>query len=71
MRLMLVEGEVQRSREGIVHLMGSRVWDRSDLLDLLGEAPSPVPPRKEENIVPVASRHPRDVRLVPKSRDFH
>ena len=70
-RLMLVEGEVQRSREGIVHLMGSRVWDRSDLLDLLGEAPSPVLPRKEENIVPVASRHPRDVRLVPKSRDFH
>ncbi len=71
-RLMLVEGEVQRSREGIVHLMGARVWDRSDLLDRLGEAPPPIPSsRGDEAVRPVASRHPRDVRLVPKSRDFH
>ncbi len=71
-RLMLVEGEVQRTREGIVHLMGARVRDRSDLLDTLGEAPPPVPSsRGDEAIRPVASRHPRDVRLVPKSRDFH
>ena len=71
-RLMMVEGEVQRTREGIVHLMGARVWDRSDLLDTLGEAPPPVPSsRGDEVIRPVASRHPRDVRLVPKSRDFH
>ncbi len=71
-RLMLVEGEVQRTRDGIVHLMGARVRDRSDLLDTLGEAPPPVPSsRGDEAIRPVASRHPRDVRLVPKSRDFH
>ena len=71
-RLMLVEGEVQRTREGIVHLMGARVRDRSDLLDTLGEAAPPVPSsRGDEVIRPVASRHPRDVRLVPKSRDFH
>ncbi|WCP73044.1 error-prone DNA polymerase [Sphingomonas hankookensis] len=71
-RLMLVEGEVQRSREGIVHLMGARVWDRSDLLDTLGEAPPPVSSSRGDEVVrPVASRHPRDVRLVPKSRDFH
>jgi len=70
-RLMLVEGEVQRSREGIVHLMGARVWDRSDLLDTLGEAPPPVPSSRGDGARPVASRHPRDVRLVPKSRDFH
>ncbi len=71
-RLMLVEGEVQRTREGIVHLMGSRVHDRSDLLDMLGETPPPVPSsRGDEAVRPVASRHPRDVRLVPKSRDFH
>ena len=71
-RLMLVEGEVQRSREGIVHLMGARVRDRSDLLDRLGEAPPPVPSTRGDEVVrPIASRHPRDVRLVPKSRDFH
>lgn len=70
-RLMLVEGEVQRSREGIVHLMGARVRDRSDLLDRLGEAPPPMPTREEGRVVPIAARHPRDVRLVPKSRDFH
>ena len=66
-RLMLVEGEVQRSREGIVHLMGARVRDRSDLLDTLGEAV----PAGSESVRPIAARHPRDVRLVPKSRDFH
>lgn len=66
-RLMLVEGEVQRSREGIVHLMGARVRDRSDLLDRLGEASV----QEAEVVRPMASRHPRDVRLVPKSRDFH
>ncbi|MGN5374927.1 error-prone DNA polymerase [Sphingomonas hankookensis] len=66
-RLMLVEGEVQRSREGIVHLMGARVHDRSDLLDTLGEAA----PSGREATRPIAARHPRDVRLVPRSRDFH
>jgi len=66
-RLMLVEGEVQRTREGIVHLMGARVRDRSDLLDRLGEAA----PVEGETVRPIAARHPRDVRLVPKSRDFH
>ncbi|WP_294320788.1 error-prone DNA polymerase [uncultured Sphingomonas sp.] len=66
-RLMLVEGEVQRTREGIVHLMGARVRDRSDLLDTLGEASV----QESEVVRPMASRHPRDVRLVPKSRDFH
>jgi error-prone DNA polymerase len=65
-RLMVVEGEVQRSPEGIVHLMGARVHDRSMLLDTLGEAAAPV-----DSPQPIAARHPRDVRLVPKSRDFH
>ncbi|KQN36470.1 DNA polymerase [Sphingomonas sp. Leaf407] len=70
-RLMLVEGEVQRSPEGVVHLMGARVWDGSALLDTLGEGP--VTPRSGsgDGARPPAARHPRDVRLVPKSRDFH
>ncbi|MDE2406002.1 MAG: error-prone DNA polymerase [Sphingomonadales bacterium] len=66
-RLMLVEGEVQRSKEGVVHLMARRVIDRSALLDRLarGEgAPGPAPPASPR-------RHPRDVRILPRSRDFH
>ena len=34
-RLMLVEGEVQRSAEGVVHLMASRIDDYTRLLDRL------------------------------------
>lgn len=62
-RLMQAEGEVQRSEEGVLHLMANRIVDLSALLDGLGEA-APITP------IPRA-RHPRDVRIIPKSRDFH
>ncbi len=62
-RLLLVEGKVQKSPEGVVHLMAERLIDRSaDLRLLSGEAPPPIRP---------AHRHPRDVRVLPPSRDFH
>ncbi|MGL6042430.1 MAG: OB-fold nucleic acid binding domain-containing protein, partial [Sandaracinobacteroides sp.] len=82
-RLMLVDGKVQRSPEGIVHLMVRRVTDRSDLLDSLGEtAPDqPFEPpiaRADEVLRGTAGdsrlpalRHPRDARIIPRSRDFH
>ncbi|MEP9404187.1 error-prone DNA polymerase [Sphingomonas sp. VNH70] len=70
-RLMGVAGEVQRSPEGVVHLMGERVQDLSRLLDTLGEAPLDPPRGSGDGARPPAARHPRDVRLVPKSRDFH
>uniref|UniRef100_UPI003593AD6E OB-fold nucleic acid binding domain-containing protein n=1 Tax=Blastomonas sp. TaxID=1909299 RepID=UPI003593AD6E len=71
-RLMLVEGQVQRSPEGVVHLMASTIHDRSDLLDHLGDTRALAPmSRADEVRHPVQSRHPRDVRIVPKSRDFH
>ncbi len=104
-RLMLVEGRVQRSPEGVVHLMASHIIDRSDALDHLREAgrggaltrpllapadegatlgqpgngrdprhgviPAPrhlaPPPRSQQP----RSRHPRDQRILPRSRDFH
>jgi error-prone DNA polymerase len=72
-RLMLVSGEVQRSREGVVHLMANRIEDRTDLLGLLGDEP-PRPPLSpvDEVARPVNQhRHPRDVRILPGSRDFH
>jgi len=75
-RLMQVEGVLQRSREGVVHLMANRVVDRSDLLATLtatrGDgAITPPLARGDEVARPVPSRHPRDARVLPKSRDFH
>ncbi len=75
-RLMQVEGVLQRSREGVVHLMANRVVDRSDLLATLTQtrgdgAITPPLARGDEVARPVPSRHPRDARVLPKSRDFH
>jgi error-prone DNA polymerase len=71
-RLMVVSGEVQRSREGVVHLMASHVEDRTELLGLLSEeAPHPPLCPPDEVARPVQNRHPRDVRILPGSRDFH
>ncbi|ESZ85717.1 MAG: DNA polymerase [Blastomonas sp. CACIA14H2] len=75
-RLMQVEGVLQRSPEGVVHLMANRVVDRTDLLATLTEARDDgalTPPlaRADEVVRPVPSRHPRDARVLPKSRDFH
>jgi error-prone DNA polymerase len=62
-RLLLAEGKVQKSPEGVIHLMADRLIDRSaDLRLLAGEAmPQPKP----------VHRHPRNVRVLPPSRDFH
>jgi error-prone DNA polymerase len=62
-RLLMAEGKLQKSPEGIVHLMADRLTDRSaDLRLLSGEA---VPRHKPVH------RHPRNVRVLPPSRDFH
>ena len=75
-RLMLVEGEVQRSKEGVVHLMASRVHDRTAELSSLSDAHRPhiALSRSDEFLHPQhprTSSHPRNVRILPKSRDFH
>ena len=66
-RLMLVEGEVQRSEEDVVHLMARRIVDRTGDLNalLLDKAPS------SNETATSAGGHPRNVRIVPPSRDFH
>jgi len=54
---------VQKSPEGVAYLMAEKLIDRSaDLRRLSGEGlPAPKP----------VHRHPRDVRILPPSRDFH
>ncbi len=82
-RLMMVDGEIQRSKEGVIHVMADRVIDRSDALGILSELDVPEPPisradeflhpqhpRKRET-GPGTGQHPRNVRLLPPSRDFH
>ncbi|HUO54875.1 MAG TPA: error-prone DNA polymerase, partial [Rhodoblastus sp.] len=61
-RLMAVEGRIQKSWAGVVHLLARRVHDRSDELSRLSDGARGAPDR---------ARHPRNVRVIPKSRDFH
>jgi error-prone DNA polymerase len=86
-RLVLVEGYIQSSPEKVVHLVAERLFDRSrDLAylanDALGRKPAvPVGPalieplhddRRQHPDNPAQKiRHPRNVRILPRSRDFH
>jgi len=74
-RLMLVDGVVQRSPEGVVHLMASRIFDRSAELERLSATHRPDVPVTAacEDLHGYAPTHghPRSVRVLPKSRDFH
>jgi len=86
-RLILVEGYIQSSPEHVTHLVAQRMVDRShDLIGLANDAPSrkhPVPagpalvePLNDDRRDHVDSpaqkiRHPRNVRILPPSRDFH
>ncbi len=77
-RLMQVEGVVEKSPEDVVHVVARRIIDRSAELSRLSEdhethvqlaradiVAHPQPPRHPPH------RHPRDVRILPGSRDFH
>jgi error-prone DNA polymerase len=85
-RLIEVEGRIQSSPEKVVHLVADRLFDRSVDLNQLaddalggsagmhsGAVAEPLnddrrdhPDNPEQKI-----RHPRDVRILPRSRDFH
>ncbi|GLS46764.1 error-prone DNA polymerase [Methylobacterium brachythecii] len=76
-RLLLIEGRVQKSPEGVVHLMTERAFDRSAELGRLSrDRDVPIElTRADEFTHPQQPRgphgHPRNVRILPKSRDFH
>ena len=86
-RLLVLEGTIQRSDEGVVHLMTKHAYDRSAMLSLLSQDhhTDPVLARADEFVQVQHPRsrdprhavqhshysHPRDVRILPKSRDFH
>jgi error-prone DNA polymerase len=75
-RLIEVRGRVQRSEEGVVHLVSQRLIDRTADLSLLSEVNQPhfQLTRADEILHPQHPRsanHPRYERIIPKSRDFH
>ncbi len=86
-RLILVEGYIQSSPEEVTHLVAQRMVDRShDLVGLANDAlgrkhavpagPALVEPLNDDRRdlgenSPQKIRHPRDVRILPPSRDFH
>ncbi|MCH8863066.1 MAG: error-prone DNA polymerase [Proteobacteria bacterium] len=78
-RLMLIRGKIQRTEE-IIHLIADEVEDVSHLLaTLVEDAPGASPITIYRGVAPPGQsrRHPRDVRIIaktrpilPKSRDF-
>jgi error-prone DNA polymerase len=86
-RLILVEGYIQSSPEEVTHLVAQRLFDRShDLIGLSNDelARKPAVPAGPALVEPLDDdrrqhpdnpaqkiRHPRNVRILPRSRDFH
>jgi error-prone DNA polymerase len=68
-RLLVVEGKVQRSTQGVVHLVAERIVDRTAELERLSEDDHGAPSFRSQGAA--RHHHPRNVRVVPKSRDFH
>jgi error-prone DNA polymerase len=86
-RLILIEGYIQSSPEQVTHLVAQRMIDRSrDLIGLADDlsrrkaavpaGPALIEPlnddrRDHEDSPAQKVRHPRNVRILPPSRDFH
>jgi error-prone DNA polymerase len=83
-RLMLIRGRVQlEKRSGVIHVVAQSIEDRTHWLAELSEdgttmkgtlaradevkKPGPDPTQYQRS----STRHPRNIRVIPKSRDFH
>jgi len=74
-RLMAVHGIVQKDEEdGVIHVVARRLEDHTPLLRQLSDEALPSTLSQGDGAgswrAP-AARHPRDVEIIPKSRDFH
>jgi error-prone DNA polymerase len=83
-RLIEVRGTIQR-HEDIIHIVAGHLEDRNAWLGLLTEAGGPMqtgiaradevvrpgPDPATEGMHPRWAGHPRNERVLPKSRDFH
>ena len=73
-RLMTVHGTIQMD-EAVTHVVARQIVDDTARLDELSGDRLRAPLARADHVVsPLpshAGRHPRDVRVIPKSRDFH
>ena len=77
-RMMLVRGKLQRA-EGVTHMVAEAIEDWTDSLSVLSDGPLRTVPAHGDEATssapgrgdPPRHHHPRDVRVLPKSRDFH
>ncbi|WP_341369041.1 error-prone DNA polymerase [Yoonia sp. BS5-3] len=74
-RVIDVRGMVQRS-DDVIHVVAHHLTDRSDALERLADDRMEPPLARADEVkrnIPhdPRGRHPRDVRVIPKSRDFH
>jgi error-prone DNA polymerase len=68
-RLLMIEGYVQRDVD-IIHVVAQHLVDRTDaLMRLAPEGRDAQGPPNQP--APEPRTHPRNVRIIPKSRDFH
>jgi error-prone DNA polymerase len=63
--LLQVTGRLQRSPEGIIHVIADRLDDRSSMMARIAEAPAGGKPSLR------SPGHPRQEHIIPRSRDFH
>jgi error-prone DNA polymerase len=74
-RLMTVHGIVQKDEDdGVIHVVARRLEDHTHMLRHLSEDIIDAPRSRGDApgaLRPPPGRHPRDVEIIPKSRDFH
>ncbi|SIT91764.1 error-prone DNA polymerase, DnaE-like [Yoonia rosea] len=74
-RVIDVRGTIQRDAD-VIHVVAHHLTDRSDALERLSHDRMEAPLARADEIKKAIphdprGRHPRDVRVIPKSRDFH
>ena len=74
-RLILVRGRIQ-AHDGVLHVVSDRLEDHSIMLHQLADAIVDTSPDATDNAAKQLAhanprRHPRNVRIIPGSRDFH
>jgi error-prone DNA polymerase len=74
-RLMAVHGFVQRDEDSdVIHVVAARLEDHTHMLRQLSEESLPNSIERRDSVGSWGrppNRHPRDVEIIPKSRDFH
>ncbi|MEM8569482.1 MAG: error-prone DNA polymerase [Pseudomonadota bacterium] len=69
-RLMAVTGKVQTDGK-VVHLVVDRIEDRTDAIGRMSQSQGVPDPSIAQGERSSGAMHPRNVRVIPKSRDFH